>query len=437
MADLVDLSRSLAHPFELVCLELEVARELIGEGRESGEIRATFDLGAVPVTFAVVGRAIVDRVTNAIVPRRRLAELAERCTPHARSDHGSFTEGPALDGPRHEHSAVKLVDGSILVVGGTSGERTLKSALVLAPGATTWTRTGSLRIARRDALLLALPDGGALIVGGRDPQNRPIAEAERLVRAESVWKPAGALNMARSGAAGALLADGRVLVVGGDLATPRLRLRNWTGMGYEFVLSPSPAEAEQWNPERSEWQPTASPNVAFVEATLTTTRAGSILGIGAAWVNAPGETGTVQIERFDPVTSTWAALGNANRCNRVEAAVPIADDAVFFTGDQSYPLMGAFTEIWSGATASPAASLPRSSSAPTLSAISSDEVLAVGGEQASAWRWVRGADAWVRAGLLRQARRGHTATVASDGRVVVIGGLSQGLPLASTELWTR
>jgi hypothetical protein len=68
---------------------------------------------------------------------------------------------------RREHSAVRLADGRVLVMGGTNeGGTVLASAEVYNPATGTWASTGGMAHPRRAFIATALPDGRVLVVGG-------------------------------------------------------------------------------------------------------------------------------------------------------------------------------------------------------------------------------------------------------------------------------
>jgi hypothetical protein len=83
----------------------------------------------------------------------------------------------------------------------------------------------------------------------------------------------------------------------------------------------------------------------------------------------------------------------------------------------------------------------------TLTRLPDGRVLLVGGEDhasddlqglASAEVWDPATDTFARAGVLVDARTGHTATLLADGRVLIVGGTTaadRGRTLAGAEIW--
>jgi hypothetical protein len=135
----------------------------------------------------------------------------------------TFTQTASMFVPRGQHSATKLRDGTVLVVGGLSN--TMPPSLVdvaeiydpTGPGGFSETSTG-LHTPRTNhtATLLkgGFSDGWVLIAGGRTPGNvnAPMELYEPRIKGFGIVNP---LNVGRSGHAATLLPDGKVLITGG------------------------------------------------------------------------------------------------------------------------------------------------------------------------------------------------------------------------------
>jgi N-acetylneuraminic acid mutarotase len=93
---------------------------------------------------------------------------------------GTWTMTGSLPGPRSDHSATLLLNGKVLVAGGTDGTPNtyLSSALLYDPADGSWTTTTSLLAAHEDQGAILLPDGTVLVVGGNDTTGFPTAIAE-------------------------------------------------------------------------------------------------------------------------------------------------------------------------------------------------------------------------------------------------------------------
>lgn len=138
----------------------------------------------------------------------------------------AFSRAGRLTVPRRGHSATRLTDGRILVLGGSmtraSGEdvhtEAHSSAEVWDPLDRSFDPAGSLTELRGDITSGVLPDGRVLVIGsgGSDSEvsaARTVAESWEP-RTES-FSPAGTLALSRSGQTVTILPDGRALIVGG------------------------------------------------------------------------------------------------------------------------------------------------------------------------------------------------------------------------------
>jgi hypothetical protein len=127
---------------------------------------------------------------------------------------------------RAHHTATELLDGDVLVVGGSE---TLDGTVPATASVERWVRSartfvaeGSLGTARQDHTATRLANGRVLVLGGRTGVCRPpgfcgvaLATAELYDPATGTFAPAGALAAARYRHTAVLLPDGRVLVAGG------------------------------------------------------------------------------------------------------------------------------------------------------------------------------------------------------------------------------
>jgi large repetitive protein len=90
---------------------------------------------------------------------------------------GQWTQVAPLTTPRIGFQAVTLEDGRVLVAGGetggtvdTAGE-TVRSTELYDPTTDSWSAQGDILEPRKEGYLVALPDGGALLLGGNDDRN--------------------------------------------------------------------------------------------------------------------------------------------------------------------------------------------------------------------------------------------------------------------------
>lgn len=130
----------------------------------------------------------------------------------------AFVAAGHLNEPRSDHAAVLLNNGTILIVGGdTSGAgRTPTAAAELYdPRTATFTPTGSMHVPRIPYGAVRLLDGRVLVAGGTTTGKQVTASAETYDPATGRFTMTGSLGTARRKHTSFLLSDGRVFIVGG------------------------------------------------------------------------------------------------------------------------------------------------------------------------------------------------------------------------------
>jgi hypothetical protein len=228
---------------------------------------------------------------------------------------GTVTLRPSLPAPRDGHVAAALADGSVLIVGGFSGEGQppLATAETLGPDADAWQPTGPLRVGRGGHAAAVLGDGRVVVAGGWlgsqmytdsteifDPTTR------RFVRGPD-------LPQAVDGLAAASLPDGSVLVTGGQV-------RPGVATGAAAVVEP--------DGELRPVDPLLQPRFKHAMVGLST---GEVLVIGGTDNDHRLLTST---EVFDPHSRTFRAGPElaSGRYKLGGAAAALPDGRVFVAG---------------------------------------------------------------------------------------------------------
>lgn len=90
---------------------------------------------------------------------------------------GTWTMTDSLPGTRSDHTATLLLNGTVLVAGGTDGTPNtyLSSAVLYDPASGSWTTTTPLHSAHEDHGANLLPNGTVLVMGGNDSTGFPTA----------------------------------------------------------------------------------------------------------------------------------------------------------------------------------------------------------------------------------------------------------------------
>src|SRR5205807_1211497 len=123
-----------------------------------------------------------------------------------------------LVNPGKWRTATLLIDGKVLLAGGSDGGATecvLSKAELYLPAGRTWTATGSLNVAREHHGSSLLPDGRVLVMGGENCGTNDLASAELYDPAAGNWTLMSSMSIARSYIDPIVLPSGKVLVAGG------------------------------------------------------------------------------------------------------------------------------------------------------------------------------------------------------------------------------
>lgn len=329
------------------------------------------------------------------------------------------TTATSLATARAYHSAVSLLDGRVLVVGGFNGT-TVKSLEVYDVATGRWTAAGSLNVARRYATANLLDDRRVLIAGGQTSAGTT-GTSELYVSVVGAFVADGSLNLARYSHTETLLPDGRVLVAGG------------VGKGAVILSAAetSDAEGEVWT-QRG----------AMIQRRFG--HAAALLGNGQVLVVGGKDVSSLaSAERFDPVGGMWLTTGSLRTARRYLTATTLNDGRVLVTGGidpaGKYPaateLYDPLTQVWSDGGVMAAGRFYH-----TATKLPDGRVLVVGGigtagrlRSAELFNPVSGA--WTSAGNTSVAHERHTATLLTDGRVLVVGGFGDAGALTTVELF--
>ena len=127
---------------------------------------------------------------------------------------------PNLRMPRVENSASLLPSGKVLVVGGLGSDFPLQLAVLYNPVTNTWKPTGGMKTGRYGHTATTLPNGAVIVGGGvtyvaASNQFVPVNSSEIYSEATRTFKPASPIAFPRLNQTATLLTSGRVLASGG------------------------------------------------------------------------------------------------------------------------------------------------------------------------------------------------------------------------------
>jgi hypothetical protein len=228
----------------------------------------------------------------------------------------------------------------------------------------------------------------------------------------------GNLTVPRAAHRATLLHDGRVLLTGGVSVTDR--------------------SAETYNPATGTFNRVGDMLLEQLQHEDTLLADGRVLASGGGFLDdgrgAPfGFWGRTGCEIFDPATNRWRVTGPLLGARLAHQATRLADGRVLITGGE-VSLYGGFhvirtvldtVEIWDPATesSSPAGTMREARSGHTATLLSDGRVLLAGGAIGGAEVFDPATGVSTATGSMTSPRlAGHTATLLADGTVLVAGG---------------
>jgi N-acetylneuraminic acid mutarotase len=369
-----------------------------------------------------------------------------------------WTRTGDLNVARYQHAAVLLRDGTVLVVGGNGAAG--KTAEIYDPVTGTWTAVGSMNFARNNHTATRLTNGKVLVAGGASSPNGATVEIYDPVML--AFSSGFSMNIARTQHTATLLSNGMVLVAGGT-----------GGTGSGLVATNAQATVEIFDPSATT-QPTAWTKLpALLNKTRTSHTAtmladGTVLLAGSASSGTTAGTANAEIFTLNPsapassqqqlvmlpdgvTVSLMAQEGLVGttpyRGRSSHTATLLPDHTVLLVGgsDQSGTTTSVSAEVFNPADGSftgVTAFMPGGHFNHAAVALPTGNVLVVGGQaptvtyDTAAAIFAPGATAstgtWLPAGGLPQGRQLHTATVLTDGRILVAGGQGGFSTTAST-----
>lgn len=268
---------------------------------------------------------------------------------------------------------------------------TIFAALVLlavstrtyAPRTGTLVSTGSPEAARFSHTATLLPDNRVLIAGGMQSNGVWLDSAEVYDPARGRFLPAGKMLSRRAGAMAALLPSGTVLIAGGT-----------DGSGKSLRTT------EIYDPEKNTFIPGPKMLAARADGVAVLLRSGKVL-IAGGCAQGDGER-LASAELYDPATGSFSWTGSMHVPRGYFNAVALSDGEVLVTGGMSGGQLPDVTVEASAETYNPATGR------------------------------------FTLTSPMNAPRYKHGMALLKDGRVLIIGGQSEGAfgpRLASTEIY--
>jgi len=291
---------------------------------------------------------------------------------------------------RRYHTATLLSDGRVLVAGGL-GNNVLNTTSIYDPATNSWTARANMGTARANHTATAISGNRVLVTGGYNDTGAGgsdvlLATAEIYDVGANTWTPvATPMSLTRTQHSAVALQDGRVLVLGG-----------WSGTYYlrdvEIFDPAGNAGVGAWVTENAMLVP------RDYSPTATLLQDGKVLVVGG--INDEGRLSSAEV--YDPTTHLWTLTGGLNTAREWHTATRLADGRVLVTGGQiglDPATVVNTAEIYNPAT-----------------------------------------NVWTAIGNMTGVRASHTATMLSNGRVLVVGGSTVApganfLPVATVDIY--
>lgn len=372
-------------------------------------------LGALPMGLDVVVRiTLVPVNTQMITNEVWLSANETDPSPDDNRTGWNLTDvvpvasGPSMVLGRMNPLATTLVDGRVLITGGSTNQDytgVSRTAELYHPQLETFTLTGPMSVARYGHTATLLTNGTVLVAGGAGLEGATTV-LEVYDPTNEVFLPAGNFAVARLYPSATRLQDGRVLFAGGDLTNRMVE-----------IFNPSDGSITS-NGELK------FPRFGHVAALLPD---GKVLLAGGS----PVDPYTAEIH--DPITGVSVAVGSLVTNHLSLAAVALQDGRVLVFGGSSAELFDPATKQFS--LAGPLLET-RTGGCPAR--LNDGRVLISGGGNpmgfmASTEIFDPVTDTFTAGPPMTHTRIEHCAATLLDGRVLIAGGFG-GVLLGSSEL---
>lgn len=333
---------------------------------------------------------------------------------------------PAFDAAS-DRSAVRLLDGSVLVIGGWGDtEKVSRSVERFDPMTQKWTRLKPPPRPHEIGHAMTLPNGNVLLLTEYLDMGELKTIADVFDPSAKRWT-AGSTAAALSFTRPALLEDGRVFVLGYSDESSSTLVR---------ILD---TQTLMWT-ERS------APLTTRKGPIVVTMTDGRVFVAGGQFDSINGTTESLDsAEVYDPKIDQWFPLPNSYGTHAQASGFLLSTGEVLVvdTSNGKLESYNPDTGRWTWRTPLPISSAPNFSLSATRTLIdNNDRVFVIGGfsgegVEVDNWMYDAKSDTWTSLGRLLTSRHQHTATLLKDGNVLITGGLSvfSGQKLQDAELY--
>jgi large repetitive protein len=391
--------------------------------------RAPVRASGLPVGWAaaalVVGLVVV--VGSSIFGPWQHGPAGAKPSAAATASHQTFSATGSMNEARQQASATLLRDGRVLVVGENAvNNPATASAELYDPATGKFTLTGSPHVSGVPIISVLLKSGRVLVIGCDASGTCASQLADVYDPSTGRFSAIGPITGGCTLCTATLLNDGRVLVAGGADLEPSLL----------------------YDPSTNAFATTGSMTTARVDHTATLLSDGRVLIAGGFSVQGGPLVGLASAELYDPKTGTFSPTGSMITARGSQTATLLSDGRVLIAGGAiEADITGKFlasAELYDPKTGafSPTGSMITARGVQTATLLSDGRVLIAGGSDlrliaggndspgdslaggglASAELYDPTSGGFSPTGSMTTARAGQTATLLSDGRVLIAGG---------------
>jgi N-acetylneuraminic acid mutarotase len=340
----------------------------------------------------------------------------------------SFITTGSMNIGRDYYTATLLASGKVLVTGGWNGSAPTNTVELYDPVAGIWTNTGPMTTNRDHHTATLLTNGKVLVVGGLFSSGNPLSSSELYDPASGVWtQTTNSLTNPRWDHTTTLLQGGKVLVAGGNI-----------NISPYFLSS-----AELYDPVTGAWTTTGSMAIGRDLHTATLLPNGQVLVTG-------GMGATNKAELYDPATEKWKMTGIMPNVRWSHTATLLPNGKILVVGGVTNLNSFGSHSLSSVDLYDPSIGTWRQCSPMTMARVfhtatvlSNGKLLITGGSSnypvalSSSEIYEPSTGIWMTNGLLNTAHMIHTATLLTNGQVLIAGGYSSNSGIiSSAEVYT-
>jgi N-acetylneuraminic acid mutarotase len=236
---------------------------------------------------------------------------------------GSVTGGPGLHAARSHHTATRLADGRVVVIGGATNTHGYQSDFgdalgtveIFDPKTNAWTDAASVKERRFLHTASVLGSGHLVVLGGSDETERELPVVESFDPTTGAWTTSPSLAESRVFHATAQLDDGSIFVTTGKLANKRF-------LGTSEILDPSGGA----------WSAAPDLKTSRTAAALAKLASGRLLLAGGLHGSLAGFEALDEAHIYDPTTRTWSAISAMKSKRRYHSSTTLQDGRVLLCG---------------------------------------------------------------------------------------------------------